>query len=583
MLRAPRTFNHKTTPPNPVVWLVQPNGHRADPQALAARLGLDWDSIDTTTAANGGKQSDPVAEPFDLDDHPDVVKALAKRTVPEDKSDDLYRVIAACFDDGLSAGNARHAIGSASDLEAALHKRPGDIPRIWGKLMAGAGGQPSAPQQQPAATPLKFFDKHGLKALTLTRAVMRETTCGIGTLDGRLYVYGNGLWQPNDGRIQNTVINLLKERYRPAHCATVLDMISYSSTLPRITRDAEPDWINVPNGMLHWETGKLHPHAPHYRSTAQLAVEYDPNAGCPAFERFLGEVVPADCIEFMWELIGYTLYSGNPFHLAVLLLGRGRNGKGVLIRVLKTILGEDNYCATTLHDLTENRFRAAELFGKIANLAGDLDSRWLSNTAMFKSITGNDPIQAERKFGHPFEFTPWCLPFYSANKPFGSADSSEGYVARWLVVPFPNTFDDNTKDPFLDEKLQTEGELRGVLRRGVEALPKLMTRGHFAIPASVTDAKERFVIASDAVRSWVSEHCKVDLDPNTTVWTPRTDLYRAYRVSTFGDGSKHQLSDREFYNRLEQINGIRPGKVHGTRGFKGIRLRPPHTTQGGGP
>jgi len=45
VLRPPGTYNHKTAPPNPVVWLVQPNGHRADPAALAAQLGLDWDSI----------------------------------------------------------------------------------------------------------------------------------------------------------------------------------------------------------------------------------------------------------------------------------------------------------------------------------------------------------------------------------------------------------------------------------------------------------------------------------------------------------------------------------------------------------
>jgi putative DNA primase/helicase len=147
-------------------------------------------------------------------------------------------------------------------------------------------------------------------------------------------------------------------------------------------------------------------------------------------------------------------------------------------------------------------------------------------------------------------------------------------------VPFPNTFDDNTKDPFLDEKLQTEGELRGILRRGVEALPKLMARGHFEIPKSVADAKDGFVTASDAVRCWVSEQCELDLDPNTAVWTLRTDLYRAYRVSTFGDRSK-PLSAREFYNRLEQINGIRPHKVVGQRGFKGIRLCSLHTTQGG--
>ena len=73
-----------------------------------------------------------------------------------------------------------------------------------------------------------------------------------------------------------------------------------------------------------------------------------------------------------------------------------------------------------LHELAENRFRTATLFGKLANLAGDLDSRWLTNTATFKAITGGDAIQGEYKYGAVFDFQPWALPFYSANKAFGS-------------------------------------------------------------------------------------------------------------------------------------------------------------------
>jgi putative DNA primase/helicase len=45
----------------------------------------------------------------------------------------------------------------------------------------------------------------------------------------------------------------------------------------------------------------------------------------------------------------------------------------------------------TLPEPAENRFRTATLFGKLANLAGDLDSRWLDSTAMFKAITGGGP------------------------------------------------------------------------------------------------------------------------------------------------------------------------------------------------
>ena len=108
---------------------------------------------------------------------------------------------------------------------------------------------------------------------------------------------------------------------------------------------------------------------PDYLSTVQLPVVYDQKAQCPAFEKFLTQVLPPDCYEptedspqgFIWELIGYLMYSGNPLHIAILLRGSGRNGKGTLIRVFKALLGEHNTSAVGLHDLTENRFRTATL------------------------------------------------------------------------------------------------------------------------------------------------------------------------------------------------------------------------------
>ena len=395
---------------------------------------------------------------------------------------------------------------------------------------------------------------------------MHKLICGFGAVDERFYVYEGGVWQPNGGRIETEIGWLLGNRYRNAHARNAMDLIRYSPRTTRITCGPVPEFVNVTNGLVDWSDGTLHPHSPDHLSTVQLPVAYDPSATCPAFDRFLAEVLAADCLPFIWELIGYTLYSGNPLHVAVLLYGKGRNGKGTLIRVLKRLLGERNCSTVGLHELSENRFRAASLFGKIANLAGDLDSRWLANTATFKAITGGDAIQGEYKYANAFDFSPWALPFYSTNKAFGSADSSEGWVARWLVVPFPTSFA-GREDRSLDAKLMPDSELQGILAHGIAALPALMKRGRFAEPASVRDAKRAFVAASDAVRAWIDEQCTLDPD----AWTPRTELYRAYSSHTIGDGSK-QLGAREFYNRIEQVNGIWSAGRNGTRGLNGIRL-----------
>jgi putative DNA primase/helicase len=183
-------------------------------------------------------------------------------------------------------------------------------------------------------------------------------------------------------RIEEQIAALLDNRHRNAHNRNVLDPIRLSPNTRRIVCEPQLAYITVRNGMVDWRTGDLLEHSPDYLSTVQLPVEYHKEcARCPKFDKFLAEVLREDCLQFIWEVIGYAMYSGNPFDVAILLYGIGRNGKGTLIRVLKAPLGEETCSAVGLHDLVQNRFRAATLYGKLANLAGDLDARWIVNTA----------------------------------------------------------------------------------------------------------------------------------------------------------------------------------------------------------
>ncbi|PSN87181.1 hypothetical protein B9Q00_09510, partial [Candidatus Marsarchaeota G1 archaeon OSP_C] len=50
--------------------------------------------------------------------------------------------------------------------------------------------------------------------------------------------------------------------------------------------------INLRNGILDIETGQLHPHNPQLWFTSVIDVEYNPNAECPNFLKFLSEILP---------------------------------------------------------------------------------------------------------------------------------------------------------------------------------------------------------------------------------------------------------------------------------------------------
>ena len=96
--------------------------------------------------------------------------------------------------------------------------------------------------------------------------------------------------------------------------------------------------------------------------------------------------------------------------------------------MFKSLLRENNITAVTLQALASERFAAANLFGKLANIAGDIDSKHLEETARLKAISGGDVITAElsSEFVQVHSFRRADV---LANKFPGSADVTVGYFS----------------------------------------------------------------------------------------------------------------------------------------------------------
>ncbi|MEV6049731.1 phage/plasmid primase, P4 family [Streptomyces sp. NPDC052107] len=421
------------------------------------------------------------------------------------------------------------------------------------------------PRRTPT-DPEKYFARiEGTR--TFLAATLATDVLDIGPLaagiDSLLWQYREGVWVPSKDVARHRAANLLGENYRRSYAVNAEDVVR--SRIPDIECEPISEVINFRNGLYYWQTGILAPHSPDVLSTVQLSVDWEPAATCPEFDAFLGQVLHADTVDMMWELIGYLMYSGNPLHKAVMLTGSGRNGKGTFLRVLETLLGKQNISSASLTDLVSNRFATASLFGKIANIAGDIDGTYLETTGVFKNITGLDSIRAEHKGRDGFEFTPWAVPVFSANKIPGSADTTVGYLSRWVIQHFPHNFE-GREDRTLDQRLQTKSELAGIAAKAVPALKRLMARGDFELSTSAQEAREEFIRRVDQVRTWISE-CTA---PDPASWSPRTALYAVYKNWAARDGHG-TLKATEFYDRLESA-GVRPAKVNGNRGFAGIRV-----------
>lgn len=415
----------------------------------------------------------------------------------------------------------------------------------------------------------RYFHKHeGLKAVAVAQAVRDFGPIRWGP-DRTFWSYRpGGVWHSDDDLLHARIVRTLGDNYRPAHAQTVRDVLR--AEVGRIDIEAVSKWINMSNGMLDWNAvvaPDLVPHHESYLSTVQLPVIYKRSAVCPAFDDFLSWAVAPEDVLRVWEILGYLMMSGNPLQRAIMLVGGGGNGKGVLLEVIKRLLGEANCTSVPLHDFADNRFVTAELFGRLANVCGDIDATYIENTSRIKEITGEDTVMGERKGQDPFYFKPWCKMVFSANDIPGSADSSRGWTRRFELVNFPNT--PAMADRTLKDRLTTPASLSGIALKAVWALRGLMERGDFAHGAAREEANRRFAERSNTALRWLGEVCRYPV-PYDAAWTKAATVWEAAKPWLWQEGS--QLKKQGFYSLLKQVPGVVYVKRDGYDGFRGFAL-----------
>lgn len=427
-------------------------------------------------------------------------------------------------------------------------------------------GEPAPPGSRAA----EFFDRAGLLAGRVSDYVMGRGPLMYGP-DGTFWFYAGGVYRPDANRreVLTRIVDALGDKFRSRHAE---DVRAYVSTrVPLISAEPVTRYINMASGMLDWRAElapMLYSHGPEIASTVQLPVAWATDARCPEFDAFLADVLHADDIPRMWEIIGYAMMSGNPLQRAFMFTGSGQNGKGALLRTVQALIGKGNYSSVSLHDLSNDRFAAADLHGKLANICGDIDATYIESTGMFKQVTGNDTIRAQRKYGQAFEFEAWCSFFFSANEIPRSSDSSSGWSRRFEVIDFGRTV---RKDPRVEPAIQSPESLRGIAVRAVGALRELMARGDFMSTDSGRAAKVRFEMQSNPVRRWLTD-CTT---PSDDGWERQTDLWESYKKWE-AEERLGKVGRQLFYSRLRLLESsvsITHARRRGVDGFRGLLLK----------
>jgi putative DNA primase/helicase len=407
------------------------------------------------------------------------------------------------------------------------------------------------------------FDGEKLLALRAARAIDKVRPAAL-TEEKVVALYRDGYFDIDRTAIIGACTTLLGDSMRTGHRATIEEtlvglLVNEERFLP--TYAGQP-MVNVKNGMLDLPTETLKPHDPIYLSAQQLPVAWDPDAKCPAYERWIEACGVADQIDDLEEVASMMLDPSRTPTKALFLFGPSRSGKSTFLRVLEALAGRRNRSAITLHQLVESRFSAARVFGKILNVAADLSSAHVEDISIFKMLTGEDAIEADRKYGKQFDFTNRALFAFSANELPTVGEGSRAYVERIKPFEFPVSFA-GREDPTIEDAIMQE--LPGILTRLVRAWRRRQERGRY-LPTNPRVQKE-FETRSDRVRQFVAERCLIHgttvdgrpvghgtcLDENRA--STKKQLIEAFN-EWVSENNGSRLNARKITDRIKLIDGV---------------------------
>lgn len=151
-----------------------------------------------------------------------------------------------------------------------------------------------------------------------------------------------------------------------------------------------------------------------------------------------------DSEEEAHSLLHHLATSLSPGYTAVryvLLLGEGRNGKSLFLKMAQSLFGRHNVSTVTRQDIADKSPTVCELNGKLLNIVYDGQAVYLKDSGMEKSLIAGEPVPIRRLY----ESTPTmvqtnALFIEGLQREPKSTDKSSALQKRLVRFLFPNVY-----------------------------------------------------------------------------------------------------------------------------------------------
>lgn len=316
--------------------------------------------------------------------------------------------------------------------------------------------------------------------------------------------------------------------------------------------------IPVKNGIYNRQTKQLDPFDPQYIITSTIDTAYNPNAVKPTdfdVDAWLSSIACGDeeMVTLLWQIMNELINPNHTRGKIIFLYGpSGNNGKGTFQALMMNIIGK-NRVSTLKPPEFQERFKIAQLIGKVCNIGDDISDAYIDDISNLMSIATGDAITVEEKGKPAFTLISKACCMFSGNS-LPKSRNKEGWGRRILIVPFNADFSGQVNDPRIkDEYMNRQDVKEYVLKKVLE-----MDFDKFIIPKAVQREIDDYQIENDNVRAYIEDvyiengyHLleRIPIDFITEDYLDWLESKKLKRLKPYGFG-------KAFVERLKKMTSI---------------------------
>lgn len=376
---------------------------------------------------------------------------------------------------------------------------------------------------------------------------------------------------PNAQKVTKTLItNVLEATASMVLVPSSVEMMTWLDGKQRERRN----YVAMANGILDLDrllndpaaelADVLLPHSPAWFSCVRLPYNFDPDAKCPKWEKFLERNLEMDPerIKILQEWAGYMLLPDTGQQKFLVLEGEGANGKSVYCAAISAMLGLEN-CSHIPLEQFGDRFAKTQTLGKLANICADTGEIDRVAEGYLKSFTSGDVMYFDRKGISGIDCTPTARLMLACNNRPRLSDRSSGIWRRMLLVPFLVQITQSERVANMDKHWwwEVSGELPGILLWAIRGLHRLRQQSRFTHSGMSEEAINDYRAESNPARAYLFECLEMREESKVRTST----IYKFYRAWSELNGYR-SMGERTFGKEIVRTFPTAERKRGGTRG-----------------